>query len=77
MLLRIVVKEFAAAALVVEWHPEHCGESVVVNSCWPAVESPVVCAQATETITAAGTASAMFLKIRSRWLIPDSLFARK
>lgn len=50
--LRIVVSEFAADASVLEWQLEHCGESVVLNACSPAFESPVVCACAAPATTA-------------------------
>ena len=46
MLFRILVRELTAAELVVEWQLAHCGEVVVLKSCAPAFESPVVCAPA-------------------------------
>src|SRR4030095_3080936 len=44
--LVILLSELTAAELVVEWQLAHCGESVVLKSSAPAVESPVVCAMA-------------------------------
>ena len=42
ILSRMLFSDFGSASFVVEWQLSHGGVSVVVKSCWPAFELPVV-----------------------------------